>query len=228
MAGRKRASTARTGNFNTSLYMWLGIAAVIAVMALTFYMFGFDIGIVSVPGHMNSNMAIWAGVLCIVAAYVADVQYTKVAREFFDAPAKWTRFIPYAGVISLFDTWALYVSLGLILIALVIALVMFTSVGQILPLDVLQFGYEQMIVAALTCMGIFSIIRGAYFMIIKKEALALHEKHIHETGTGGKFSKLTYISYFIPIARMISIYTDINLLRNIKADLDSMTRLEEN
>lgn len=228
MAGRKRVSAVRESNVNQSMIIWVGVGAVIMVMALTFYAFGFDMGFVRFGGNMNTNGLLWGAGICIVLSYISDIMFVNQARKFFDAPPSWLAYIPYVGMIALFDSWSVYLAWATVAIGVLIALAAFTSFGQFLPVDIIQTGYTKMAVAIIICMVVFTIIRGIYCLLIKRDAMKLYNEQINDSfGGGGNWSFFSYAVYFIPIIRMISLYTDINLLKSIKIDLDAMKAREE-
>jgi hypothetical protein len=228
MAGRKRANVVRESNINQSMIIWVGVGAVLMVMALTFYGFGFDMGFVRVGGHMNTDGLLWGAGICIALSYVCDIMFVNTARKFFDNPPSWIAYIPYVGMIALFDSWSVYLAWAVSAIGVLIALAAFTSFGQLLPVDIIQMGYTKMSIAIILCMLVFTVIRGTYCLLVKRDALRLYNEQINDSfGGGGSWSFFSYAVYFIPIIRMLSLYTDINLLNNIKIDLDTMKAREE-
>lgn len=228
MAGRQRAKSVRESNVNQSMIIWVGIGAVIVVMALTFYAFGFDMGFVRVGGHMNTNGLLIGAGICIALSYLCDILFVKAVRNFFGASPTPLAYIPYVGMIALFDSWAVYLGWATVVVGVLVALGAFTSLGQFLPTDLIQTGYNNMAIAILVCMAVFTVIRGVYCLLVKRDAMKLYKEQINDSfGGGGSLSLFSYAVYFIPIIRMISLYTDINLLKSIKFDLDAMAAQEE-
>lgn len=228
MAGRKRVGVVRESNVNQSMIIWVGVGAVIMVMALTFYAFGFDMGFIRFGGNMNTSGLLWGAAICIILSYISDIMFVNAARKFFDNPPSMLAYIPYVSMIALFDSWSVYVAWAVTGIGVLIALGAFTSFGQFLPVDIIQMGYTKMAVAIIICMAVFTVIRGIYCLLIKKDAMKLYKEQINDSfGGGGSMSLASYALYFVPIIRMIPLYTDINFLNSIKMDLDAMRDREE-
>lgn len=212
---------------NSSLMVYGAISAVLLVLVLGVYTFGIDLGFIHLFGTPDIRILYVGAVLCLVLSYLVDIFYIKTVRKFFNAGETWQMYIPYFNFSCTFDKKSSIATLiGGILIA-VIALPAYTPLGRYLPVDYLVTISSKSIWIILILGAAYSVLRGIYALKFKRKAEELYKKHISESyGSGGSVNKVAYIIYFLPIIRSISLLTDINFLKSVKFDLDSMRRNE--
>lgn len=211
----------------SSLIIYGSMGAVLLVLVLGIYTFGIDLGFVHLFGNPDVRVLYAGAIVCLVLAYLVDIVYVKSVRSFFKAGDTWQVYLPYINFVSTFTRNGRISSYVGLCIALLIALPAYTPLGRFFPVDYLIFVSGNSIWVILGLMVLYSGLRGYYALKFKRKAEDLFKKHISESyGAGGNFNKVSYIIYFLPIIRSISLLTDLNFFRSVRSDLDSMRRNE--
>lgn len=228
MAGRRGQKEAVKTSFDSSTLVYVSMAAVLIVLSATLYVFGIDFGFIHFGGTPNVNILYGGAIMCIILAYIIDIYYVKAIKRYFRAKSSFLDYIPYINFIGIFGKVPALISWVLVVAAVLIAIPAYTPLGRFMPVDYLVLMTGNSIFGILGIMVIITFIRGYHSMRFKKIADSAYKKKISESyGHGGAMALASYIIYFLPIIRSISLFTDLNFINTVKRELDEMYRREE-
>lgn len=229
MAGRRgQASPAKESAVGSNIQIYLSLIAVMVVGAFGIWVFGVDFGFIQFGGQANINLLYAGAAGSILLSYYADVRYIKAVKKFYGAKATLLDYVPYINFIGTLGKYAAWTSWGAMALILIAAVPAFTPVGQFLPMEFLMFNYTTTVFIIIGMMALYTIIRGYHAFVFKRDAEKAYRKYINDDyGSGGGMSAASYVLYFMPIIRMLPIFTDINLINSVRMELEDMRRKEE-
>ena len=229
MAGRKGKKQVVKSGIDSSTMVYLSMAVVLLVLTFTLYTFGIDFGFISFGGNPNVNILYGGAAVCVFLSYICDIMYIKSIKRFYRARDNFLTYIPYVNFISIMDKKGIIASWVLVGIAAVIAIPAYTPVGQFLPTSYIYSISSTSIYVLLGTMVLFTLIRGYYSAFFKKQADKSYKAEISgDYGAGhGGFTFVSYVIYFLPIIRSISLFTDLNFINTVRRELEEMYRGEE-
>jgi len=229
MAGRRGQREVVKSGIDPSTMVYVSMAVVLLVLSLSLYTFGIDFGFISFGGNPNVNVLYGGAIACVILSYIVDVTYIKAIKRFYRAKNNFLTYIPYINFISIMGKRASIFAWVLVGIGAAIALPAYTPLGQFLPITYLYAINTSSIIYLLIIIVIYTIIRGYFSLFFKKQADKAYKEQISEgygSGNGG-LTFVSYIIYFLPIIRSISLFTDLNFINTVRAELEEMYHGEE-
>ena len=228
MAGRRQDKQVIKSGIDSSTMVYISMAVVLIVLSLSLYTFGIDLGFVLFGGTPNVNILYGGAALCVVLSYITDVMYIKAIKSYYKHPDSYTSYIPYFNFMSVFNKPSIIISWVLVAVIAVVALPAFTPLGQFMPTNYLILLAGKSIYIILGCMVVFTALRGYHALVFKGSMEKAYKEYISsEYGSGGAISMVSYAIYFLPLIRSISLFTDLNYIRSVQAELDEMYKGEE-
>lgn len=228
MAGRRDQTQVVKTGIDASTMVYVSMAAVLVILSAALYTFGIDFGFVHFGGSPNVNVLYGGAVVCILLSFIVDIMYIKAIKSFYKVKDDFLTYIPYLNFIGVFGKNPIYVAWGLVVIVAIVVLPALTPLGQFMPVSYLVMVSAKSIWVLLIAMGIFTFIRGFHCLKFKRQVDSTYKREISEDyGSGGGLTFVGYIIYFLPIIRSISLFTDLNLIKTVKSELDDMYRGEE-
>lgn len=228
MAGRRNQSEPITASIDSSTMVYVSMAGVVAILALSLYTFGIDFGFIHFGGTPNVNILYGGAAVCVALSYIVDILYIKTIRRYYRAKPSFMDYVPYVNFLPVLHKnvrVVMYFILGAGVVVLIPAM---TPLGQFMPVDYLLVMSKNSMVFVIAVMGIFSVFRGYQIMKFKRQIEGTYKREVSENyGSGGGFTLVSHAIYYLPIIRAIAMFTDINFINTVKSELDDMQRGEE-
>lgn len=227
MARNVRSSKVSAPANNQSLMIYGMIGIMLAVLVGSMYLFGIDLGFIHFGGTPNVNILYAGAIIAIIISYVVDVIYIKAIKKYFKHEDTYTSYIPYFNFSSTFGKQMQWGVWAIAAIIVLVALPAYTPVGQFMPSNYLILMAGKSIYIILIAMITYTVMRGYSALKFKTTVEKAYRKHISSGyGSGNAMSFVSYVIYFLPIIRMISLITDINFIKNTTQELSEMKRRE--
>ena len=225
---RGRTEVAKESAIGGNIIIYLSLIGVIITGAAGIWIFGVDFGFIQFGGQANINLLYAGAAGSILLSYYADIRYIKAIKKYYQAKPSILDYVPYINFIGVLGKYASLVSWIAMAAILLVSIPTFTPAGQLLPVEFLMFNYSTTVTVIIIMMALYTVIRGYHTFIFKRDVEGDYRKFISEDyGSGGYTSAASYVLYFMPIIRMLPIFTDINLINSVRMELDDMRRKEE-
>lgn len=209
-------------------YIYIFSGVFLGALILFVSMFGLDIGIVSFSGFLGFEMMPWVLGIAFLIEYFCDVRYCRRIRYFSDIKHSFLDYIPYVNSVALFTVPFKIASLISLIIATILALLIFTPLNMLFSVNFLiTNGLNIFVYIIIGCVLVFIALRGIDQFKTKQDIIKEYINLVGDEGAGNGMSRtFQSLGYFVPIFRITSLLQDSQLLITVKHSIDLDSELE--